>query len=256
MIGVLTYCLVMYFLGGVGASIGYHRVLTHKSAEMHKWVEYSFVLLGLPAGTPIQWAGNHRAHHLYEDDQGDPHSPLLDGFWYAHCGWYINSKNWFICLLYALAGPFRMAIDSIMRPRTNQQYVHLAKDIKADRFYAFISRPLVYMLLMWIYLTIILLVPFLLFDSTGVIASSITLMAIYNIGDAVDSIGHLFGKRRGEGHARNNVLLGILAFGDGWHSNHHLFPQRAKHGIKRNQIDLSYLVLKLGKLVGIVKKIK
>jgi stearoyl-CoA desaturase (delta-9 desaturase) len=218
-------------------------------------IEYAIVLLGLPAGTPIQWVGNHRAHHLNTDQDGDPHSPHIDGFWYSHCGWYIHSKNWFLCLLYALAGPLRMLIDSVMRPNTNQEHIQLAKDIQKDKFYAFVSRPIIYMLIMWIYLAVILIIPFLLFGWLGMVASSITLVIIYNLGDAVDSIGHLFGKKRGENEARNNVFLGIFAFGDGWHANHHLRPRRAKHGIKNNQIDLSYLVLRLGKLVGVVKKI-
>lgn len=255
MIWLLTYCLVMYLLGGLGASLGYHRVLTHKSADLPKWLEYGLVLLGLPAGTPIQWAGNHRAHHMHTDVEGDPHSPHTDGFWFAHCGWYINSKNGLLCLLYALAGPVRMLIDSFMRPRSNQEHVHLAKDISAIKFYAFVSRPIVYMLILWFYLLIVLLVPFLLFNWNGLIAASITLVLIYNIGDAVDSIGHLFGEKKGDNEARNNALLGLFAFGDGWHANHHDRPRRAKHGLKKNQIDLSYLVLRLGKTIGVVKKI-
>jgi len=255
MVGILTYCFIMYLLGGIGASLGYHRVLTHRSAEMPHWLEYGLVLLGLPAGTPIQWAGNHRAHHLHTDKNGDPHSPHIDGFWYAHCGWYIQSRKPLFCLLYALAGPLRMFMDAIMRPRTNQEHVHLAKDIAAVPFYAFISRPINYMIFIWLYLSVILILPYCLFGWPGVLAASITLVIIYNIGDAVDSVGHLWGKKRGNDEARNNAFLGILAFGDGWHANHHLRPQRALHGIKKNQLDLSYLVLRLGKLMGIVKKI-
>ncbi len=246
----------MYLLGGLGASLGYHRVLTHRSAEMPRWFEYLIVLIGLPAGTPIQWAGNHRAHHMHTDEKGDPHSPHEDGFWYAHCGWYIGTRNPLVCFLYAIAGPVRMVIDSILRPRTNQEHIHLAKDIQAIPFYSWLSRPMVYMIVLWIYLGIILGVSYLLFEWTGVLASSLMLVVIYNLGDAVDSFGHLFGKREGDSHARNNVLLGIFAFGDGWHANHHLRPQRAKHGVKKNQIDLSYGMLVFLRRIGIVKKIK
>ena len=253
--GILIYCFFMYLLGGLGASLGYHRILTHRAAEMPKWLEYGFVLLGLPAGTPIQWAGSHRAHHLHTDQEGDPHSPIVDGFWYAHCGWYIQSKNRFLCLLYALAGPLRMMVDSIMRPRTNQEHVYLAKDIQAKKFYAIVSQPLVYAIIMWVYLTTVLIVPYILFSWVGVLAASITLVVIYNMGDAVDSFGHLFGKKKGNNESRNNLFLGVFAFGDGWHANHHHQPHRAKHGVKRNQPDLSYLVLRTGKLIGIIKKI-
>jgi len=255
MIGISTYCLILYLLSGLGTSMGYHRILTHRSADTSAWFEYALVLIGLPAGTPIQWAGNHRAHHAHTDEVGDPHSPHVDGFWFAHCGWYISSKNPLLCCAYAFAGPIRMLIDSCMRPRTNQEHVHLAKDLQADRFYSFLSRPLIYMLILWLYFVILLGTPYYLFGWTGVLAASITLVFIYNIGDAVDSLGHLSGQRRGDKHARNNVLLGYLAFGDGWHANHHLRPRRAKHGIKSNQFDLSYQLLKLAQKVGAIKRI-
>lgn len=255
MIGLITYCLGIYLLGGLGASLGYHRLLTHGSAEVPKWFQRTLVLLGLPAGTPIQWAGNHRAHHQHTDESGDPHSPHLDGFWYAHCGWYIGTKNPFWCFLYALAGPIRMLIDSVMRPRTNQQHIHRAPDIAKDPFYAFLSRPMVYMLVLWIYLLFLIGLPFLLFGWIGVLATSLTLIIVYNLGDAVDSFGHLQGQRSGKSEARNNRVLGFLSFGDGWHANHHEQPRRARHGIKNGQIDLSYAMLRTFKVLGIVKKI-
>jgi hypothetical protein len=75
------------------------------------------VILGLPAGTPVQWAGNHRYHHAHTDTPLDPHSPLHRGFWFAHVGWYIGSDNVALCILYSLAGPARMLVDAWMRPR-------------------------------------------------------------------------------------------------------------------------------------------
>ena len=245
----------MYLIAGIGTSLGYHRILTHKSADLPRWLEYTCILIGLPAGTPVQWVGNHRAHHKSTDQIGDPHSPITDGFWYAHCGWYIQSKNRFVCFLYALAGPFRMFIDGVIRPRLNQNYNHLAKDIQKDKFYAFISRPYIYMVLLWFYLANVLLLPYFLFGWWGIFAASITLIIIYNLGDAIDSIGHLIGEKRGQSQARNNTVLGFLAFGDGWHANHHEYPKRAQHGIKKNQLDLTYFLLKTGKLLRIVKKI-
>ena len=255
MTGIVIYSIVFYLLAGLGASLGYHRILAHRSAELAKWFEYCLVIVGLPLGTPIQWVGNHRAHHTTTDVPGDPHSPHVDGFWYAHCGWYIHSKNTFLCMLYALAGPIRMLIDSFMRPRTNQQHIHLAKDVSADKVYAFVSRPLVYMFIMWIYLIILLLVPYLIFGWKGVLIASILMVVIYNIGDSVDSIGHLIGGRRGKDKSRNNLILGYLAYGDGWHANHHQDPVRARHGNKWYQFDLSYSVLRVFEIIGIVKKI-
>lgn len=245
----------MYFLAGIGTSLGYHRILTHECVEIKKWAKYFLVLVGLPAGTPVQWVGIHRAHHAFSDRQNDPHSPILNGFWYAHCGWYIHSKNPLVCFLYAIAGPIRMFIDSFLRPRTNLHFNHLASDIQSDRFFSFLSRPLVYTSFVLIYLFLILLIPFILFGYTGIWAASITLIVIYNIGDSVDSIGHLFGQKRGMDGSRNNIILGILAFGDGWHSNHHLSPKKAKHGTLKGQFDLGFVLIRVGKSLGIIKKI-
>ena len=123
-------CAGYYLVAGLAICIGYHRVLSHRSAVLSKWLERLLVTLGLPAGTPIQWAGNHRFHHAHADQPGDPHSPR-DGFWHAHNGWYIGRKDAFL-RAYALAGPLRILFDGVHRPRSNQQHVHLAPDVAAD----------------------------------------------------------------------------------------------------------------------------
>ena len=248
------FCFLLYILGGMGASMGYHRLLCHQSAQVPKWFLYLLTLIGLPLGTPVQWVGNHRAHHNAADTIDDPHSPIISGFWYAHCGWYIGQTNPFICLLYALGGPFRMFFDSFWRPRTNQQYVNLAKDIDADPFLHAISRPIIYTSLLLIYLGSLLFITYYWFQIPGLIALWICLVIIYNLGDSVDSFGHLFGEKKGKSGARNNRILGLLSFGDGWHANHHLNPKKAKHG-QAKQFDLTYQFLRILKGLGIVKKI-
>ncbi len=108
-------CAGYYLAAGLAICIGYHRVLSHRSAVLAKWLERTLVTLGLPAGTPIQWAGNHRFHHAHADQPGDPHSPR-DGFWHAHNGWYIGRKDALTCVLYALAGPLRILFDGVAPP--------------------------------------------------------------------------------------------------------------------------------------------
>jgi fatty-acid desaturase len=253
---LVLFCIAIYLMGGIGASMGYHRVLTHRSAEMPKWFKYSLVLLGLPAGTPVQWAGNHRAHHQFTDQNGDPHSPILEGFWYAHCGWYLGTKNPIICFIYSMAGPLRMFIDGILRPRTNQQHNHFAKDISSDRFFVFISRPLVYMILLWVYASALVFISWFFWQWTGVFWLWMMLVLIYNLGDSVDSFGHLFGDKHSENHSRNNIILGWLCFGDGWHANHHEKPLSAKHGRGKFQFDLTFIFLRIFNKIGLVKKIR
>jgi len=105
--------LVWYLSVGFGVTVAYHRVLTHRSATLRKPVLYALVLAGLPAGPPAEWVGNHRRHHADSDGPNDPHSPVHDGFWYAHCGWYLGIRNRGVCLLYALGGPLRYVVGHV-----------------------------------------------------------------------------------------------------------------------------------------------
>src|SRR5437773_1054920 len=105
--GWILYCLLYYFLAGLTINLGYHRCLAHRSLRLPRFLESVLITFGLPAGTPIQWAGNHRYHHRYADQENDPHSPRYGGFWHAHVGWYIGTANPWICIPYAFAGPLR-----------------------------------------------------------------------------------------------------------------------------------------------------
>src|SRR5215470_11799228 len=109
-------CLGYYILADLAINVGYHRCLSHRSLQLRKWLERTFISFGLPAGTPIQWVANHRYHHLYSDQPGDPHSPHQGGFWHAHVGWYLGTENLWICLPYCYAGPLRTLFDGWLHP--------------------------------------------------------------------------------------------------------------------------------------------
>jgi fatty-acid desaturase len=256
---LFIFCFCYYLLAGLVVVIGYHRCLTHKALKLKTWFFRTLIVLGLPAGTPIQWVGNHRSHHMHTDEELDPHSPIVSGFWYAHCGWYINSRNPIICFLYSIAGPIRMGIDAINRPISNQEHNKLARDVAEDKFLNWISEPIVFRCIVFAHLLLPILFTYNLWGVNGVIAWSVTLVIIYNLGDSIDSISHLFGeqlKENEKGAARNNAIIAILTLGDGWHADHHLFPSSAKLGFKKGRIDLSwYIILMLEKL-GIASDIK
>jgi stearoyl-CoA desaturase (delta-9 desaturase) len=169
------------------------------------------------------------------------------GFWHAHVGWYIGTKNAFWCFLYSIAGPLRIVFDGWHRPRTNRRHDHRARDVSEDGFYRLLSRPLPFMIACWLHA----LVPFggayLGWGFDGVAALWLTLVAVYNLGDAIDSVAHLYGARpfRAGHFARNNTFLGILALGEGWHANHHVFPSSARHGLFAGQFDAAWLMIRL-----------
>ncbi len=255
--GLAIFCLGYYFVAGLAINVGYHRCLSHRSFRLRKWLERALITLGLPAGTPIQWAGNHRFHHCCADEAGDPHSPMLDGFWRAHSGWYIGSGAAWLCLLYSLAGPLRTLSDGWNRPRTNQERNTLAADVAADAYYRWIGQPLPFFLACALHVVIVFGVAGAAWGARGVVALWVMLTLIYNIGDAIDSFAHLYGDRpfRAVHQARNNKLLGYLALGEGWHANHHVFPRSARHGLLPGQFDWTWQVIRFLERVGLASEV-
>lgn len=245
--------IVVYVSGGISASIIYHRVLTHKAVQLQPWFEKLMVTLALPAGTPVQWVGTHRQHHLCTDVAGDPHSPHSYGFWYAHCGWYICTSNVVWCVLYALAGPTRMLFDGYWRPRHQLSYNYLAEDINKIPFYSWLSTPNNYMLVMWLYVLALCSFFCCVWGITGLVALWILLVFVYNLGDSVNSLGHLFGQKNDKkSNARNNTLLSIITFGEGHHANHHN-KQQQLYTNNSSILSISKLIINTWRFLGLVK---
>ena len=88
----LSLFFVLYLATGVGITIGYHRMLTHRSFESSNVIRFIFLMLGSMAmqGKAIDWAANHLKHHAHADEEGDPHSPL-EGLFHAHVGWLFTA---------------------------------------------------------------------------------------------------------------------------------------------------------------------
>lgn len=239
-----AYCLAYYALAGLAMVAFLHRGLAHGAVRFRFGLGRVLAVLALPAGGPVQWVGTHRRHHACADLPGDPHSPHLGGFWHAHCGWYLGTSRPWVCALYALGGPLRIAFDAWHRPRSNQEYNDAARDVAADAFLARLGRPKPYAAAMAGHL-----VPFAfawsVWGLAGLAALWATLAAAYNVGDAVNSLGHLRGERPVEGRceARNHPLLAMLAFGDGWHADHHLRPGSALGGPDLGRYDMGWMLI-------------
>src|ERR1041384_4392322 len=96
---------VMYVLCGLGVTVGYHRMLTHRAFQTHRATRYVFAVLGSMAiqGPVIEWVADHRKHHAHTDKEGDPHSPhvghgdgvkgVVAGLWHAHVGWSMREHG-------------------------------------------------------------------------------------------------------------------------------------------------------------------
>jgi stearoyl-CoA desaturase (Delta-9 desaturase) len=215
----LTLFVVLFALPGIGVTVGYHRLLSHRSFETGPVTKASLLALGAMSipSRPIDFAATHLEHHANSDREGDPHSPL-DGFLHAHAGWLLD----------------------IRRPRARDRYCrHLLKDPAV----MFVERTA----FLWFGLGFFV-IPFAVAGWNGFLWGGLVRMGFGNhLAYAVNSICHKFGSRPFEtgDESRNNFMMGVLAFGEGWHNNHHAFPASAYHGMGWRQPDLSGLVIRL-----------
>jgi stearoyl-CoA desaturase (delta-9 desaturase) len=219
----LALLAVMYSLNMLGVTIGYHRMLTHRSFQPHPVVKTIFLVLGSMSaeGPAIEWAASHIKHHALADRQGDPHSPL-DGFFHAHLGWLFNG----------LADP-------------NVYCHHLVK----DRIVVFISYTF------WVWLILSFVIPFMIFGWTGLLwGGFVRIFLVQHVTFSVNSVCHMFGKQDFETNdqSHNEWIVGLLAFGEGWHNNHHAFPRAAFQGLHWWQFDLSGYIIWMLERLGLV----
>ena len=226
----LVVLAIFYALTGLGITVGYHRLFTHRSFRTTRTVRALLAVFGSMAveGPLLEWVATHRKHHQFSDHPGDPHSPhtedapgwrgALRGLGHAHMGWMMRGKD---------------------KPNPRRY----AKDLLADRDLCFISRTFP------LWAVVGLALPFALgLALTGTIVGGLTgllwggavrIFLLHHVTFSINSLCHFFGRRpfHTDDHSRNLAWLAPLAFGEAWHNNHHAFPTSARHGLSRWQVD-------------------
>jgi fatty-acid desaturase len=218
---------------GLGISMGYHRLQTHRSYKVPLALEYFFAVCGSLTleGGPISWVATHRIHHQKSDQHGDPHSPR-DGAWWSHVGWLIFGQT------------------NHNNTRAMSKY---APDLAKHRFYIWLNNyhwvPLVTM-------SVLLLA----FGGVSMFLWGVCFRVVFGLHTTwlVNSATHMWGRRRFETRddSRNNWWVALLTFGEGWHNNHHAHPTSARHGLAWYEFDPSWLLLKVLRGVGIAKSVQ
>ncbi len=218
---------------GLGITLGYHRLLTHRSFKAPKWFEYFLTVCGALAlqSGPMKWVATHRIHHAYTDRPQDPHSPNR-GFWWSHMFWLF-------------------AYDEVLdHPTKHWRY---APEIANDPVHRFISKT---NSLQQILLGLLLLAwggwPFVIW---GV---AVRVVLGWHTTWFVNSAAHIWGYRTydtGES-STNNWWVALLTFGEGWHNNHHAYPTSAAHGLRWWELDMTYLTVRFLALAGVVGDIR
>ena len=244
----LIIAAVMYILTAVGITVGFHRLLTHRSFQTSKPLEYTFAILGSMAvqGPVIAWVADHRKHHAHTDEEGDPHSPhvspdggvqsVFAGLWHAHSGWLMSSQG-------------------------RADWKKYAPDLYEDKGMRYINRHfgfLVYMSLAIPAVAGFLVTGTLVGAATGLLwGGLVRIFFVHHVTWSVNSVCHFLGSRRFDTDDRStNVFwLALPSLGESWHHNHHAFPRSAVHGLKRWEPDPSAMIIAILEKLGLARNV-
>ena len=239
----LAILLVMYLSTAIGITVGYHRLLTHRAFDAPKPVKYTLAILGSMAvqGSVIDWVADHRKHHAFTDEEGDPHSPhghggglkgAIHGLLHAHMGWLLDTQG-------------------------SAEKRRYARDLLEDKGMRRISRNFP-----WLVLAGMLIPTVLGFVLTGgslmgaltgyLWGGLVRVFLVHHVTWSINSVCHYFGRRRFdlEDESTNVFWLALPSLGESWHHNHHAFPRSARHGLRWWEIDISGLIIRGMEKVG------
>lgn len=223
-----------WILTGLGITIGYHRLVAHRSFQTYGWVRAFWTAMGAMAleGCPLQWTTVHRKHHRHSDHEPDPHTPHkqahgpIKGLFFAHLGWMFRQHTF---------------VEDVNK---------YSPDLRKDAVVMFFHRTYLFWIL--VSLAIPTAIGYLIEPTwTGALLGLLfgggaRIFWTHHITWSINSVCHVFGSQsfNAKDKSTNNMLFGILALGEGWHNNHHAFPNSARHGLKWWQFDLSWIVIR------------
>jgi stearoyl-CoA desaturase (Delta-9 desaturase) len=240
--------LGFYVATGLGVTVGFHRLFTHRSFHAIKPVRVALATLGSMSvqGAVIDWCATHRRHHAFADQYGDPHSPhlataaglkgVLAGLWHSHMGWLLSSE--------------KSDIDE------------WTPDLVNDPAVARVHRAFP-----WLTLSTFLLPPIIGLAVTGTWHGALTaflwgslarIFLLHHVTWSINSICHFYGKEayRARDESRNVWPMSLLSFGESWHNNHHAFPWSARLGLRKWQLDPGWYAIRLMKAVRLISRVK
>ncbi len=222
--------LLHWITGGLGITLGFHRLLTHRSFQVPKWLEYTLAFCGTLAcqGGVIDWVGLHRLHHLHSDELPDPHDSH-QGFWWSHMGWMLHKIS------------------------AQAEVPRFTKDLGSDPVYRFLQNY-------FIPIQVVLGLGLYWAGGWSFVAWGIffRLVAVFHCTWLVNSATHQFGYRTYETADRstNCWWVAVLTYGEGWHNNHHAFQHSARHGLQWWEVDLTWMTIQVLQTLGLAQKVK
>ncbi|TVQ23482.1 MAG: acyl-CoA desaturase [Leptolyngbya sp. DLM2.Bin15] len=225
-VAVLLHTLTI----GLGISLGFHRLATHRSLKVPKWLEYFFIFCGTLAGQGAVkgWVGYHRMHHLYADRQGDPHDSS-QGFWWSHIGWLMHTIP------------------------SHGELRRFTQDINGDPFYEFCHKYyIVLQVLLGVFLYALGGMPWVVW---GIF---VRLFVGFHSTCFVNSACHMVGYRSHdvEDTSTNCWWVALLTFGEGWHNNHHANQSSVRYGWRWWELDMVWLTVWFLQSIGLASQVK
>jgi stearoyl-CoA desaturase (delta-9 desaturase) len=224
---------VSHFLRAIGLTLAFHRYFAHRAFQMNRVARFVWTFVGTAAMQkgPLWWAGHHVNHHRFADRDGDPHSPAVSGFYYAHIGWFLNDVRY----------------DRVEAGNAVMRDFGSAPEIAwLDRYY--VVPPLVLAAALYLIGGVQWLV-------WGFCVPTVTLA---HATFAINTVNHLVGSRRFDtlDDSRNNVLTAIFAAGEGWHNNHHRYQRAARNGFFWWEFDPTWYVIRAMAAVGLAWEVR
>jgi len=244
----LALFLSFYGLTGLGITVGYHRLFTHRSFRAVKPVRIALAVLGGMAveGSVVQWCATHRRHHAYADQFGDPHSPhlvqapglkgVLLGLWHAHSGWLFgdemtNEQEWV---------PDLLAEPAIVRVGRSFPLLTVATFTLPPLIALAVTGSFTAMLTAFLWGTLV------------------RIFLLHHVTWSINSICHFYGREayRAKDESKNVWALSPISFGESWHNNHHAFQWSARLGLRAWQIDVGWYAIKVLSALHLVRDVK
>jgi stearoyl-CoA desaturase (delta-9 desaturase) len=251
--GVSLFDLILgisfYVVAGHGVTVGFHRFFTHRAFKAGRGLKIALALAGSLAfeGSVNSWVANHRRHHAFTDQQGDPHSPYLAG----------SSPS------QRIRGGIHAHVGWLFEPQPTDE-VRWAADLTRDRDLVIISR------LFPVLCVVSVGLPALagwLFTGTAsgaleafLWAGLVRIFVLHHSTFAVNSVCHIWGQRpdrtRTTDRSTNFAPLAILSMGESWHNTHHSNPSLARFGRQRGQLDSSARVIRMLEVTGLARGVR
>jgi stearoyl-CoA desaturase (Delta-9 desaturase) len=226
--GLIALWAASHFLRAIGLTLAFHRYFAHRAFKMNRIARFVWAWIGtsaMPKG-PLWWAGHHVNHHRYADRDGDPHSPMVSGVYYAHIGWFLNdARHDKLAPGNPVIRDFSKAPEIVFLER----YYFLPPLVLATAMFAIGG-------LSWL-----------------VWGFCLPTMTLAHATFAINTVNHMFGTRRFEtvDESRNNPITAFFAVGEGWHNNHHRYQRAARNGFYWWEFDPTWYVIRAMAAVGL-----